>query len=124
VIDQLEDLIGKPYQLGARGPDAYDCWGLCVEIYRRGGRKLPDFVSEDLSRSQIVRLMSAKAPDIATMRLIEPTDWCFACDVHKGHVGVVFDNRVVHAARGLGVVVQRLADFRTQYPNTEFMWQP
>ena len=22
------ELIGKPYQLGAQGPDAFDCWGL------------------------------------------------------------------------------------------------
>ena len=38
-----DDLIGKPYQDGGRGPDAYDCWGLAIEIHRRFGIDLPDF---------------------------------------------------------------------------------
>lgn len=29
------DAIGKPYQRGARGPDAYDCFGLVVDYYHR-----------------------------------------------------------------------------------------
>lgn len=30
-----EDLIGKPYRVGAEGPDAYDCYGLVRELHRR-----------------------------------------------------------------------------------------
>ena len=39
------DLIGKPYAEGARGPAAYDCLGLALELQRRQGRRVPDFAS-------------------------------------------------------------------------------
>ena len=36
--------IGKPYCVGARGPDTYDCWGLVREVYdTRFGIPLPAF---------------------------------------------------------------------------------
>ena len=31
------DLIGLPFKHRGRGPDAYDCYGLVLEIYRRQG---------------------------------------------------------------------------------------
>jgi hypothetical protein len=34
--------IGKPWALGAEGPDAYDCWGLIAHVQRhRYGRDVP-----------------------------------------------------------------------------------
>ena len=30
-----DDLIGMPYRPRAMGPDAFDCWGLCVEVLKR-----------------------------------------------------------------------------------------
>lgn len=46
------DLIGKPFSNGGRGPDAYDCYGLAVEVFRRHGIELPDYriSCEDASR--------------------------------------------------------------------------
>ncbi len=35
------DLLGKPFADGARGPHAYDCVGLMLEIERRLGFELP-----------------------------------------------------------------------------------
>lgn len=46
----FSDLIGKPYREGGRGPDYFDCWGLCMEVARRAGQKLPDLdvvISDD-----------------------------------------------------------------------------
>ena len=37
------DLIGKPFKDGGRGPDAYDCWGLTKEVFKRYGYDLPDY---------------------------------------------------------------------------------
>lgn len=39
------DLIGKPYREDARGPEAYDCLGLAIELQRRQGRDVPNFRS-------------------------------------------------------------------------------
>lgn len=30
----LSNLVGKPYESGAHGPDKFDCWGLIVYIYK------------------------------------------------------------------------------------------
>jgi cell wall-associated NlpC family hydrolase len=34
-VDKFEDLIGKPFVDDGRGPDGYDCVGLCLEIFTR-----------------------------------------------------------------------------------------
>lgn len=40
------DLIGAPFVYGGRGPAAFDCYGLVMELYRREhGVELPDFLS-------------------------------------------------------------------------------
>lgn len=39
------DLVGKPWSAGARGPEAYDCLGLAIEIQRRRGITGPRFLS-------------------------------------------------------------------------------
>jgi hypothetical protein len=41
------DLVGKHYADGARGPEAYDCLGLAIEIQRRRGFTVPDFISSE-----------------------------------------------------------------------------
>lgn len=33
--------LGKPYEWGAEGPDSYDCSGLTMQAWRRGGVSLP-----------------------------------------------------------------------------------
>lgn len=36
--------IGLPFELGARGPDKFDCWGLVVEVFKQEkGIQLPEF---------------------------------------------------------------------------------
>ena len=42
----LSDLIGKPYKSHGRGPDAYDCYGLDMEVAKRLGHKVPDLFKE------------------------------------------------------------------------------
>jgi len=37
-----QDLIGRSFQRGAKGPDYFDCWGVAQEIARRRGFIIPD----------------------------------------------------------------------------------
>jgi cell wall-associated NlpC family hydrolase len=37
--------IGIPYRLGARGPDAYDCYGLICHLLKLDGVNAPDYKS-------------------------------------------------------------------------------
>lgn len=36
------DLLGKRFEYGGRGPEAYDCLGLAIECCRRVGKELMD----------------------------------------------------------------------------------
>lgn len=38
----LNDLLGKPYKAHARGPRAFDCYGLVIEVEKRLGHTMPD----------------------------------------------------------------------------------
>ena len=44
-IDFALAQVGKPYVFGAAGPDAYDCSGLTMEAWKRGGVSLPHLAS-------------------------------------------------------------------------------
>ena len=53
----LNELIGKPYKDGGRGPDAYDCWGIAIEVHRRLGIEIPDFDISAMACEQIHNLV-------------------------------------------------------------------
>lgn len=114
----INDLIGTPYRLGARGPDALDCWGLVLEVYRRAGKHLPDYASDGMSRQDLIRLVRAEER-IAT-KIDEPEPLCIVNDNRRGHVGVWVNGAVLHASRGFGVIAQPLEQFRMTYPTAEF----
>ena len=46
----ITDLLGKPYKAHARGPEAYDCYGLVIEVEKRLGHTMPDLYTK-LSKS-------------------------------------------------------------------------
>jgi NlpC/P60 family len=117
--DTLQDLIGKPYVHGARGPDAFDCWGLCAEVYRRAGITLPDYRVEHLTHDQTRALVRGLAVDHGEW-IAKPEDWCFVFDRRDGHIGLFWHGYVMHSARGMGVVMQRIDQFETMHPSIAF----
>jgi len=51
VVDRaISDLIGAPYSAGAWGPEAFDCFTLVAEVYRRLGIRfaISDLLSESV----------------------------------------------------------------------------
>lgn len=40
------DLFDKTYELNARGPNKYDCYGFAIEVCRRLGHELPDIANK------------------------------------------------------------------------------
>ena len=49
-------LTGVPFVKGARGPQAYDCYGLLSECHLRDGRNIPDYRSPS-DQTAIAKLM-------------------------------------------------------------------
>jgi cell wall-associated NlpC family hydrolase len=63
-IPDFSDLIGLPFAFNARGPNAYDCWGLVMEAYRRWhGLEIPDYRTPTECRNVISEIMNDAAKD-------------------------------------------------------------
>lgn len=93
-LDLYIDLIGKPFEFGSRGPNTFDCYGLCMEVYKRLGRELPDYptsfgnYTEDNEtyvngKANFIRLEKPVPFCLVTFMIIRP---------FVSHVGVVTED--------------------------------
>lgn len=122
----LSDLIiNAKFVDGGRGENnEYDCWGLCLEVFRRCGMEIPDYsvVINDLSNPDVIsaedKASITKAINeykISTFkRLNQP---CVPCIVvlryclgnYYNHIGVYLGfNRFIHIATDRGCVIENL----------------
>lgn len=104
------DLIGKPYRDGARGPDAYDCLGLAMEMARRLGLEVPDFVS---SEEELHRQLAGDGSALASMpRIEQPEPGCVV--LLRGvpaHLGVMLDRWwMLHSLAGTNCTRERITE--------------
>ncbi|WP_225823265.1 C40 family peptidase [Streptomyces naphthomycinicus] len=58
------DQLGKPYQWGAQGPDAYDCSGLTAQAWTRAGTPIPRTSQEQWKRLAKVPLNRLRPGDL------------------------------------------------------------
>lgn len=109
---RVDDLIGKPYQRDARGPDAYDCAGLLLELCCRRGDPIPCVVSPDsekecdaainaaIERGELQQLAVPEPGCVVTFRIIAP---------FVSHLGMVLEGgRFIHTRKGANVCIERL----------------
>jgi len=104
------DLLGKPWRKDARGPDAYDCVGLLLEIARRLGYLIPAYASTvselDLARTHWEPTTDPQPGDAILVHSADP----------RWHVGVVSGGGyMLHSTQDIGEVV------RERY--NSFPWQ-
>ena len=108
-ISGLHDLIGKEFEFGASGPDKYDCYNLCREVYRRYGKRLPEFESSD--KPDIIHDYVLKGKELFT-KLEKPEPMCLVMlKVHPKyvtHIGVVLNPPLfMHVMTRCRVVIER-----------------
>jgi len=103
--------IGLPWRLGARGPDAYDCWGLlrhCRAVYFADS--IPDVELGDQARALYAHKMRSGQWRIVSTP--EHGDGVLLRHGNDPHVGLYLDldgGGVLHALEGCGVVFTALA---------------
>ena len=129
----LDQFVGLPYREGARGPDAFDCYGLVAAVFRAvRGVELPDWYQTAPGPQSASRAISAAlAGEVAGGRS-EPVETPADYDIaivgstnRPHHVGVVVEGGVLHASRAFGSAWHPLARFKMMYPKTEFYrWLP
>ncbi len=107
-----EDLLGKPFKLGGRGPEFYDCWGLCIELGKRVGQHLPlDLTPED-TKGQDIAIRDKR--DNEFVKLDRPEPYCIVTfrvtPPFVDHCGFVMEDckHFIHIMRQRSVAVQRL----------------
>lgn len=105
----FSDLFGVSFERGGRGPEAYDCYGLVREMYRRRGVDLPDFESPG-EIEEIADVMSD-----ATRRFRPVPDGTpgsiatFRVEGVGAHVGYVLSpTSFLHITEAAGVSIERL----------------
>lgn len=90
----LYNLVGKRFEYGGRGPNTFDCYGLCMEVYKRLGRELPDYptsfgdvkVDHDtywFGKKNFVRLKTPEPFCLITFMIYKP---------FVSHIGVVLED--------------------------------
>ncbi len=109
---KVDDLIGKRWELGAEGPDAYDCLTLVREAARRAGidmKKHPSIAAVE-ARSEAIELGKADY-----LPLDSPEPFCGVTFRTKhpdyvSHMGFVLADgcRFIHIMIERRVVIERL----------------
>jgi hypothetical protein len=121
----LGEFLGKPFEEGAAGPDAYDCYGLCRAFMRRLGVELPDLGATSIE--QAPNLHQQAAPQF--IRLDWPRPWSLISLRRQGdlatHCGIVLpgDGLFLHAQERSGVVAEPMAH-RYWHPRIEGYYWP
>jgi cell wall-associated NlpC family hydrolase len=105
-VSYAQEQLGKPYQWGATGPDAFDCSGLVMMAYRAAGVTIPRTSQEEWKQ----------LPHVAAGQ-VQPGDLVFFAGADgtpaaPGHVGLVIGKNQMIEAYATGTLV-RVAAFGT-----------
>lgn len=116
-MPNYDDLLLKKFEKGGRGPNGYDCWGLCMEVLKRAGIDMIDFedwVCDDLARSKVILEHQKKC----FIKLTKPEPFCMVtfkvATIYINHMGVVLENcqEFIHIREETGVAIEKLDDLK------------
>jgi cell wall-associated NlpC family hydrolase len=108
-IAYAEQQIGKPYQWGGTGPDAFDCSGLVMMAYRAGGIGIPRTSAHQWAFGPRVRSSQAQPGDLVFFAGADGTPTA------PGHVGLVIGKGLMIEAYATGFPV-RIAPYGDRNP--------
>jgi hypothetical protein len=111
--DLFNDLLGVPFEWYGRGPTAYDCIGLCEEVYKRIGINAPTYISTE-NLSEVSKAFENATNYDGWEELKKPEPFCLVLMSLKRpyttHCGVVFEDLVhfIHVLPKRCVAIERL----------------
>ena len=111
------EFIGRPWHAGARGPDAFDCWGLFLAIQRKYFHRVLPEIPVDANDLRTVMMTFRDHPErqrwMSVVKPVEGDAVLLRQSRHPVHVGVwlvVDGGGVLHAVKDAGVVFQKLPE--------------
>lgn len=122
--------IGKRWRMGARGPDEFDCWGLCYWISTHElNRPMPCYPVGPRSTTFATKAFERATAGTRWERLAQPREGCIVgLSLRRllHHVGIYAEadgGMVIHALDKGNVIAQSLASLRASgYQRIEFYW--
>lgn len=106
------EYIGKDWESGFSGPDAFDCWGLVRYIQKKHfNRVLPEVNADAYSIQDVVKNFNSNPALSMWEEVDEPIEGdCALMSQNKrpSHVGIWIDDGsmggILHSCRGAGVI--------------------
>jgi len=92
--------LGKPYQWGATGPDAFDCSGLAMMAYRAAGLTIPRTSQAQWAHGKHIPASQARPGDLVFFAGADGTLTA------PGHVGIIIGNGYMIDAPTTGMTIQ------------------
>lgn len=119
----IRDLQGKPFRWQGRGPDAFDCWGLVIEVLARRGLPSPgDFVTD--TKECAIRTIAAQlaVPQAVKLDRSEPGAIVLMSSKRAlHHSGIATPYGVLHTVRQFGACLSQPVSLRAQgYQRIEY----
>jgi cell wall-associated NlpC family hydrolase len=109
----FDDLIGVPYIEGGRDRKVgLDCYGLCIEVNRRIGIEIFEYISP-LNEKSLIHEMIMKEKDLF-LELKKPEPFCLVTfsfdDKYVTHIGVVLADkkRFIHTLKKTNCTIENL----------------
>lgn len=108
----LNHLIGKPFLDGARGPEAFDCWGLTVAAMRLYGYSLPEFFVSAFDCASIAGAIESQR--YAWEELAAPLAGCVIVmklggQPYNNHIATfIGGGMVLHTRQKTGSIIERI----------------
>jgi probable lipoprotein NlpC len=113
---KIKDLVGIPYKDHGRDASGMDCYGLVIEVLRRGGTNVPDVFYNDTNIETNKNVMQILESAIPNIKLDKPEEGAVIEILVMGqpsHVGVCLGNGTfIHALKKIGVVIEPLFRYR------------
>lgn len=113
----INGLVGKPYRLGAQGPEAFDCYSTARHLQERlFGRAMPAFAMPGMAGRMAIAAAITAHPERGRWReLAGPADGAIVtlarqtCGYHLGTWLAEDGGLIVHAIEEAGVVADTVA---------------
>ena len=123
----IASALGKPWQVSARGPDSFDCWGFILWVYAQGGIILPDWTySREDSRASLFGKGIEEAVAKGFQRAAPLSPYSVVTLGRKGlttHVAIYAEDAFWHAADNRGVIGSTPTAMRHLFTSFEY-WYP
>ena len=120
---KVGDLVGRKFVEGGRSLDTgLDCWGLVMEVYKRYGVRIPDFVIDTFAFRAVDALVGEEIETRRWEEVYTPADkdvpLVVLMRMHPvliTHAGVfIGHNKVIHTMKGTGVILSKASALQSR----------